>query len=151
MLSYITVCPTAYHSVHTPSFENVHCNGSLVWLEATSSCYTTSTDPPRDSCQISSCCSVLCRSYSFPSGGPASSHTPAVHRWSRCWGGPTQSPGSGPGWKPDNSPVLTHGCQLFPTQVAQLARVSSPPLSLLGSLPHTYATRASSTVLAIPP
>jgi hypothetical protein len=28
----------------------------------------------------------------------ASAFAPADHRWGRCWGGPSQSPGSRPGW-----------------------------------------------------
>jgi hypothetical protein len=42
---------------------------------------------------------VLCHgeSWSFGSVGLTPSHPPAVHRWDRCWGGPIQSPRSGPG------------------------------------------------------
>lgn len=55
-------------------------------------------DPHRDSSRISCCCPVSRRSYSFRSAGLTLSQAPAGHRWGRCWGGPAQSPGSGPGW-----------------------------------------------------
>ena len=32
IVEVVTVCPTVYPSVHTPSLANVHCNVSLVWL-----------------------------------------------------------------------------------------------------------------------
>lgn len=35
----------------------------------------------------------------FGSAGPVPSPVPGVHRWSGCWGGPTQSPRLGPMWK----------------------------------------------------
>jgi hypothetical protein len=44
--------------------------------------------------RISCCCPVSQKSYNFGSAGPASSQTLAVNWWGRCWGGPTQSPGS---------------------------------------------------------
>lgn len=46
---------------------------------------------------ISCCYPVSWKSYRFDSVGPAPSCVPAAHRWGRCWGGPTQSPGSKPG------------------------------------------------------
>jgi hypothetical protein len=70
---------------------NVHCNESLVWLKA-------SLDPCWYS-WIYCCCpeknmEIL---QLFPAGsGP--SHALAANRLSRCWGGATQSPGSGTEW-----------------------------------------------------
>jgi hypothetical protein len=42
---------------------------------------------------------VSWRSCSFVSAGLALSHAPAICRRYIFWGGPAQSPGSGPGWK----------------------------------------------------
>jgi hypothetical protein len=39
---------------------------------------------------ISCRCPVLWRFCSVGSMGPAFAHAPVVHRWGRCWGGPTQ-------------------------------------------------------------
>lgn len=57
---------------------------------------------------ISYCCPVPCRSYSFGSARQTPSGAPAVHRWGKCWGGPTESPGSVPGKQLSSSrqPVL---------------------------------------------
>lgn len=55
----------------------------------------TLTGTPRMSCG----CPVSWSSCSFGSAGLTPSRAPAVHRRGRCWGGPTQSPGSGPGWE----------------------------------------------------
>lgn len=43
------------------------------------------------------CCPVSWRSCGFESVGLAPLCTLVVHRWSRCWGGSTQNPQSGPG------------------------------------------------------
>ena len=56
-------------------------------------------EPHQDSSQLSRCCLVSWRFCSFEFAGPALSCAPEDHRWDRCWGGPTQSPGSGPGLK----------------------------------------------------
>jgi hypothetical protein len=53
-------------------------------------------DPYWDYSWLFCCCPVSWRSCSF--GSLRLAHSQAVHRWSRCWGGPTQSPGSGSGW-----------------------------------------------------
>ena len=52
-------------------------------------------DPHWDSSWISCCCPVSWRSCSFGFESPATSCTPAVHWWSRCWSRPPQSHGSG--------------------------------------------------------
>lgn len=49
-------------------------------------------EPHWGSSRISCHCPVSSRSCSFGSVGLEPSHTPAVHRWGRCWGGPTQTP-----------------------------------------------------------
>jgi hypothetical protein len=61
----------------------------------------------------------------FGSDGSAPLRAPAVHRWGRHWGGPTQSPGCGPGW--------------------WLTRVSLPAISCL------YHQLSSSPAQASPP
>ena len=53
--------------------------------------------PHWDSSWISCCCPVLPRSCNFGSGPQAPSCAPEDHRWGRCWGKPSHSPGSGPG------------------------------------------------------
>ena len=53
-------------------------------------------DPHWGSSQLSCCCPVSWRSFSFGCVGPCPLCTPAVHPRVRCWGGPIQSPGSGP-------------------------------------------------------
>ena len=45
------------------------------------------------------CCPETWRSCSFGAAGPGPSHAPTVHRWVKCRGKPTQSPGSGSEWK----------------------------------------------------
>lgn len=47
---------------------------------------------------MSHCCPISWRSCCFGSAESSPSHAPADHRWSGCWGGPTQSPGFDPGW-----------------------------------------------------
>ena len=37
------VCPTVYPFAQTALLANVHRNGSLVWFEASGSCYTINT------------------------------------------------------------------------------------------------------------
>lgn len=54
-------------------------------------------DPHRDSDIC--CCSELWRSCGCGSAGLAPTCILAAHRWGRCWGRPTQSHGSGAGWK----------------------------------------------------
>lgn len=54
-------------------------------------------DSSRDVSQLSCYCPESCRACGFGSVRPALSYTPAAHRWGGCWGGPAQSPGSGPG------------------------------------------------------
>lgn len=53
-------------------------------------------EPHWDSILISRCCPVSWRSCSFGTVGPASSFTPAIHRWGKILGWTIQSPGSGP-------------------------------------------------------
>ena len=52
--------------------------------------------PYWDASHVSFGCPVSWRSHSFESEGLAPSWTPAVYRWGRYWGAPTQSPGSVP-------------------------------------------------------
>jgi hypothetical protein len=54
-------------------------------------------DAHPDSSQLSCCCSVSWRSCSFGTAGLALAWFPIIYKWYRCWGGTTQSPGSGLG------------------------------------------------------
>ena len=99
-------------------------------------------DPYWDSSLISCCCPGSWRACGYGSGGPAPSHTPAVHRWGRCWGEPTQSPGSGPGWE-----LSWSACQLSCTHTT---RASSPALPRLAHpKPHKAGLRVSSPALLL--
>jgi hypothetical protein len=71
-----------------------HWSGSRSLASAMLSILEFHWDSSCTSCR----CPVSLRSCSFGSAREAPSHTPAVTRWGRCQGGPTQSPGSGPGW-----------------------------------------------------
>jgi hypothetical protein len=102
---------------------------------------------------MSSCCSVSWRSCSFDFAHPALSCAPAVHRWSKSWGDPTQQHGSEPAWWWLGWSACqlshTHSChqgQLSSTATAR-SRVSSPGLTLPElSLLH-HATRVSPPTL----
>jgi hypothetical protein len=75
-------------------------------------------NPQPDSSWLPCYCSLSWRSCSFGSAGLALPCVPAVHSWGRCWGAPTQSPGSGPGWKLNWS--------AYQTSCACVTRVSFP-------------------------
>jgi hypothetical protein len=75
-------------------------------------------DPNQDYSQISCCWPLSWRSYKFGSVGLTPSCALTVHRQGRCWGGPTQSPGSGLGWY-----LSWSACQLF---CIHTSRESSP-------------------------
>lgn len=74
-------CGVVYHTlypfVQTSLLANIHCNDSLL-------CTRTLASPVV----------ALCPG----SAGPTPSHAPVIHRCGRCLCGPTQSPGSWPGW-----------------------------------------------------
>jgi hypothetical protein len=89
------------------------------------------------------------RSCSFGSARLAPLNTVSVHRWGRCWGGPSQSPGSGPGWYLTWSThqfSCTHTTRAsylaltwLPHPIPQLARgmANSPGDALLQSYSYT--------------
>lgn len=95
-LRCIAVCPPVYL---LPSFAcNVHCSESLVLMRAPVFCDTVNTGPSRgllsDILVVSYVMGILqLQLFRYP----APSNASAVFRWSRSWGGLTQSPGSGPG------------------------------------------------------
>jgi hypothetical protein len=91
------VCHSASHSIpFCPHFllANVHCIESLVGSKPLASAALSILGPHWHSSQIPCCCPVSRRASSLGSVGQALSHAPVVHQWCRCWGGPTQSPGS---------------------------------------------------------
>jgi hypothetical protein len=120
------VCPIVHPFVHTSLRVNVHCSESLVWLKASGFCYRTMTGFSQDFFQTSCCCPVSWRSCNL---GLAA----AVHRWDRCWGGLTQSPGSGPGcsWvdQPSSSLLCPYHQGQFYCAVWAKCRVPPPPPS----------------------
>ena len=75
-------------------------------------------------------------SCSVGSVGSAPSCTPSVHQRGRCWGGPIQSPGSGPGRYLSNLSALllshSHGCLIptLATRVTWLPRGGTGPALL---------------------
>lgn len=72
----VTVCPTVCPFVHM----------SLVWLEAYGFCYTIYTGSLQEllpNVLLLPCVMEVLQDQSF--------------LWRRCWGGPSQSPGPGPG------------------------------------------------------
>ena len=82
------VCHSVSHSVplvHTSLLANAHGNESDMRPLASAS--LSILEPVWDSFQISCCCPVSWRSYSFGSVGPASSCTLARHLWDRSWMG----------------------------------------------------------------
>ena len=89
----MSLCAPSIPFVHISLLAKFHCNDSLVWFEASGSCYTISTGSSWDSSRLSRWCPVSWRPCSFGSVGLTPSYTAAVRRWDRCWGGPTQSPG----------------------------------------------------------
>jgi hypothetical protein len=135
-------------------------------FEASIFCYTVNTG---SSLALLSDLLLSWRSCSFGAAGPAPSCAPAVHQWGRRWTGPTQSPGSEPGWYLSRS-----ACQLSLTHTTRVSSPLLPPLahqchSLQGAKPalllscpqgqftpppsptpptSTYANRASSAVLS---
>ena len=94
-LWYVTRYHPVYPFVYTFLLANVHCHESLVWFRASGICYNSVFSPGRLSNVLSLPCVReilqlwICRAGSF-------THS-SSYRWCRCWGGPAQSPGSGPG------------------------------------------------------
>lgn len=115
------MCHTVNPFTKTASPANGHCNESLLWLKASGFCYIINTGSHWDLCQISRCCPVSWRSCNFDSAGPAPSGAPAVLRWDRHWGGPTQSPKSGPGWYLSWSTCLLSCTYTYTTRKSSLA------------------------------
>lgn len=111
-LQCVTVCHTVHPFAQTAILANVPCNES--WPQ--SFAILSILDPHWDSSLIFCCCLVSWTSCSFESEGLAASRAPTVYRLGRCWGGPSQSPGSGPGW------VLSWSdCLLFCIQASRVS------------------------------
>ena len=110
-LQYVMVCHTPDPFVQPSLVANVHCNESLVWFELLLHYqhWTLAGIPLR---YLLCCCPVSWRSYSFASVGPAPSCSLAVHRWGRCWGGPTQCLGGRSAGQPTSPPHPHHWGQL---------------------------------------
>ena len=107
-------------------------------------------DPDPDSSWIACCCPVSQKHMQLWFCRTSPSSASAIHILSRCWGGPTQSPESGPGQQ-----LSWSACQL---SCIHTARASSPTMSRLrvssptyykgqNQVYHAYATRASSPEL----
>jgi hypothetical protein len=115
-----------------------HWSGSSPLASATPSIL----DPHQDFSQLSSCCPVSWRSCSFGSVGPVPSPTPEVHRWGGCWDEPSQSPGSGRGWK------LGLSFHLFPH--AHTTSPSSPALPRQGAGPALLLLHPQANTMPCP-
>ena len=95
----VIVCPTVYYFAFSFLLADVHCNDSLVGYQTPGFCYSinigTSVGHFLYSLLLPSLMEILyicvCRTLPF------STLEAHIHRWGRCWGGPTQSPGSS--WK----------------------------------------------------
>jgi hypothetical protein len=84
---------TEHPFVHTSLLANIHCSESLVWLETSGFFYTINTVSSLGlllAIQLSPCVGEILQLWLYRAG-------PFAHS-SGCWGEPTQSPGSGPGW-----------------------------------------------------
>ena len=116
------VCCTVYPFAVTAL--PIRCHEVSVWFKASLAAATLSilAKTPLDILLL------LCvwRSFSLGSVRLALSCTPAIHRWGRCWHGPTQTPESGPGWRLSWSP-----CQLSCFSQVR-GKASSPFLMPLG-------------------
>ena len=118
------VCHSVSHSVpfvHSSVLANVHCNKLLVCFKASRFCYTINTESLPGLFLDVLLLPISWRSCSFGSLGPAPSPAPAVHKWDRCWDGPTQSPGSEPELN-----LSWSGGQLFCTLTTSVRSSASP-------------------------
>jgi hypothetical protein len=109
------VCHNVSHGYsfgQTSLLPNVHCNES--GLRPLASAILSILESHWGFSQISCCRSVSWKLCSFGSAGLAPSHTPAFHRWGRCWGEHIQSPGSGPGLE-----LLNPSAFLYPSHQAR--------------------------------
>jgi hypothetical protein len=88
----LSLCPHIFTCKY--SFAMGHWSG----LRSLASVTWPILDPHWDSSRLSCCCAVSWRSSSIVTAGLALSLMTTTHWWYRCWGGPTQGSGSGPGW-----------------------------------------------------
>jgi hypothetical protein len=84
------------------------------------------------------CCPVSWRSFSFRSVGLAPTHVPAGHQWGRCWVGPTECPGSGPGRY-----MSWSASELSCTHTTRMSSLASPWLDHSMSQPSGVRTSSS--------
>lgn len=108
-----------------------HCPGSRLWPLLHCQYWILTTSPIRYP--------VVALGYGDPVASVLQNwpppRAPAVHRWGKCWGGPIQHPGSGPGWQQSCSPAAP------PTPPGPALLLSCP----WGWLSCTHATRSSCT------
>ena len=76
------MCHIVHSFAQTALLTNVHCNEPSVWFEASGFCHTINTG---SSWEFLS--DILLSVWGFDTVGAVSSCGPAVHRWSKCWGG----------------------------------------------------------------
>ena len=90
------IYPTIYPFVHTSLLANVHCNQSLLSFEASGFCYSINTGSSPGLLLDTLLFSVVIEIPQLWIFRTSLLPAPAIHRWGRCLGGTTRSPGSGP-------------------------------------------------------